>query len=75
MRMVGFAACRYWLHPQRFKTELCQFGPKCNRTVCFYAHSMDDLRVSVQDRLFLVIHFSCICGHASAVLTWLQCSA
>jgi hypothetical protein len=38
--------CRYWLHPQRFKTELCQFRTNCHRPVCFFGHSADELRVS-----------------------------
>jgi hypothetical protein len=43
--------CRYWLHPQRFRTEMCQFGAKCNRPVCFCAHFASELRVSTSEGL------------------------
>ena len=33
-----------WLHPSRFRTGMCAFGPKCSRTVCFFAHSAAELR-------------------------------
>lgn len=35
----------YWLHPSRYRTQLCQNGAKCKRGVCFFAHSVSDLRV------------------------------
>lgn len=28
----------YWLHPKRYKTELCLFRANCDRPVCFFAH-------------------------------------
>lgn len=34
----------YWLHPSRFKTELCKQGPGCNRKVCFFAHQPEEVR-------------------------------
>ncbi|TYH08110.1 hypothetical protein E1A91_A08G271800v1 [Gossypium mustelinum] len=34
-----------WLHPARYRTELCKDGPGCKRKVCFFAHSLDQLRV------------------------------
>ncbi|GBF97181.1 hypothetical protein Rsub_10042 [Raphidocelis subcapitata] len=34
----------FYLHPDRWRTEVCQFGAACNRTVCFFAHSMEQLR-------------------------------
>ncbi|KAF8058885.1 zinc finger CCCH domain-containing protein 67 [Scenedesmus sp. PABB004] len=34
----------YWLHPQRYRTELCSFGSNCERPVCFFAHTIDELR-------------------------------
>jgi hypothetical protein len=58
--MCGFTTCRYWLHPQRFKTELCQFGAKCNRSVCFYAHSMTDLRVSLLCMIIFAVLPCCV---------------
>ncbi|GAB4815716.1 hypothetical protein N2152v2_002762 [Parachlorella kessleri] len=44
-------ACTYahgvfecWLHPARYRTQLCKEGALCKRSVCFFAHSMDELR-------------------------------
>lgn len=34
----------YWLHPSRYRTALCQNGVNCRRSVCFFAHSVSDLR-------------------------------
>ncbi|WIA14692.1 hypothetical protein OEZ85_003190 [Tetradesmus obliquus] len=34
----------YWLHPMRFRTEMCMFRSKCDRPVCFFAHSRQELR-------------------------------
>eukprot|EP00775_Hariotina_reticulata_P007487 gene7487-7696_t len=34
----------FWLHPDRFKTFLCERGNQCNRPVCFFAHSPSELR-------------------------------
>jgi hypothetical protein len=34
----------YWLHPQRYRTEMCQFGAACTRPVCFFAHGEHQLR-------------------------------
>jgi hypothetical protein len=28
----------YWLHPTRFRTQMCKKGNQCNRTLCFFAH-------------------------------------
>ena len=33
-----------WLHPARYRTQLCKEGALCKRSVCFFAHSMDELR-------------------------------
>ncbi|KDD73091.1 hypothetical protein H632_c2546p0, partial [Helicosporidium sp. ATCC 50920] len=35
----------YWLHPTRYRTQLCNDGPGCRRAICFFAHSLDQLRV------------------------------
>lgn len=44
-------ACSYshgvyecWLHPAKYRTQLCKEGPNCRRPVCFFAHSVLDLR-------------------------------
>ena len=33
-----------WLHPAKYRTQLCKEGPSCRRPVCFFAHSVSDLR-------------------------------
>ncbi|GBF98295.1 hypothetical protein Rsub_10958 [Raphidocelis subcapitata] len=35
----------HWLHPALYRTRLCASGTACNRAVCFFAHSTDELRV------------------------------
>ena len=30
--------------PRRYRTPLCKAGPECGRPVCFFAHSMEELR-------------------------------
>ncbi|KAF8066266.1 SULTR2 [Scenedesmus sp. PABB004] len=35
----------YWMHPARFRAQLCSFGTECNRRICFFAHTQDQLRV------------------------------
>jgi hypothetical protein len=35
----------YWLHPTRYRTQLCNDGPMCRRGICFFAHSLEELRV------------------------------
>mmetsp|Transcript_39590 Transcript_39590/g.112267 ORF Transcript_39590/g.112267 Transcript_39590/m.112267 type:complete len:467 (+) Transcript_39590:196-1596(+) len=44
-------ACSYshnvfeaWLHPQKYRTQLCKKGSLCDRDVCFFAHSEAELR-------------------------------
>lgn len=39
----------HWLHPSRYKTRLCSFGPNCNRPICFFAHSANELRSAAAD--------------------------
>ncbi|WIA09434.1 hypothetical protein OEZ85_008839 [Tetradesmus obliquus] len=34
------------LHPERYKTTLCNLGGKCDRDICFFAHSEKDLRTA-----------------------------
>ncbi|KAK9831241.1 hypothetical protein WJX74_008990 [Apatococcus lobatus] len=35
-----------WLHPSRYRTQLCKDGTKCTRDVCFFAHNLRELRTS-----------------------------
>lgn len=44
-------ACEYahgvfecWLHPARYRTQVCKDGRGCTRRVCFFAHSTEQLR-------------------------------
>ncbi|DBA74465.1 TPA: hypothetical protein ACH3X2_000930 [Trebouxia sp. C0005] len=44
-------ACTYshgvyecWLHPAKYRTQLCKDGAQCRRPVCFFAHSVSELR-------------------------------
>lgn len=38
-----------WLHPCKYRTQLCKDGEACRRPVCFFAHSQRDLRQAVTD--------------------------
>jgi len=33
-----------WLHPSRYRTQMCKDAPHCTRRVCFFAHSHSELR-------------------------------
>ncbi|XP_018632607.1 zinc finger CCCH domain-containing protein 30-like [Nicotiana tomentosiformis] len=33
-----------WLHPAQYRTRLCKDGTDCNRRVCFFAHTQEELR-------------------------------
>jgi len=33
-----------WLHPTRYRVQMCKDGPNCTRKVCFFAHSPEELR-------------------------------
>ncbi|KAK4774806.1 hypothetical protein SAY86_009741 [Trapa natans] len=34
-----------WLHPARYRTQLCKDGMSCGRRVCFFAHTPEQLRL------------------------------
>ncbi|XP_054819793.1 zinc finger CCCH domain-containing protein 20-like [Prosopis cineraria] len=34
-----------WLHPSRYRTQLCKDATNCRRRVCFFAHTPDQLRI------------------------------
>ena len=34
-----------WLHPARYRTQLCSYGMDCKRGICFFAHHPGELRV------------------------------
>ncbi|GMH00046.1 hypothetical protein Nepgr_001885 [Nepenthes gracilis] len=33
-----------WLHPAQYRTRLCKDGTSCERRVCFFAHTQEELR-------------------------------
>ncbi|KAA8517048.1 hypothetical protein F0562_017134 [Nyssa sinensis] len=33
-----------WLHPAQYRTRICKDGTSCNRRVCFFAHTPEELR-------------------------------
>ncbi|CAK7342522.1 unnamed protein product [Dovyalis caffra] len=33
-----------WLHPAQYRTRLCKDGTNCMRRVCFFAHTVEELR-------------------------------
>ncbi|KAF6257256.1 hypothetical protein COO60DRAFT_25223 [Scenedesmus sp. NREL 46B-D3] len=35
----------FHLHPKRFRTQMCQHGAACTRPLCFFAHTLEELRV------------------------------
>jgi hypothetical protein len=35
----------YWLHPTRYRTQLCKDLGHCKRDICFFAHRTEELRV------------------------------
>ena len=35
-----------WLHPSRYRTQLCKDGRTCPRRVCFFAHCPSELRAA-----------------------------
>ncbi|KAK1377685.1 zinc finger CCCH domain-containing protein 20 [Heracleum sosnowskyi] len=34
-----------WLHPARYRTQVCKDGQGCRRRVCFFAHTPEEVRV------------------------------
>ncbi|KAM3281905.1 zinc finger CCCH domain-containing protein 24-like [Capsicum chacoense] len=38
----------YWLHPAKYKTHLCYAGTACDRQVCFFAHTLKELRLETK---------------------------
>jgi hypothetical protein len=41
----------YWLHPTRYRTQLCNDGTACNRKICFFAHTPEELRSDAEKPL------------------------
>eukprot|EP00884_Botryococcus_braunii_P020882 jgi/Botrbrau1/7478/Bobra.0095s0016.1 len=38
-----------WLHPARYRTQMCTDGKSCNRRVCFFAHDESEIRTQPVD--------------------------
>ncbi|KAG1678152.1 hypothetical protein FOA52_016088 [Chlamydomonas sp. UWO 241] len=38
-----------WMHPSKYRTQLCKEAGNCSRTVCFFAHSLSELRMQGTD--------------------------
>jgi hypothetical protein len=45
--MYAHGVFECWLHPSRYRTQLCTDGTACNRRVCFFAHRECELRKPV----------------------------
>ncbi|KAK9724416.1 hypothetical protein RND81_05G070400 [Saponaria officinalis] len=41
----------YWLHPAKYRTQICNTGANCTRRVCFFAHKLDELRIEPTIRI------------------------
>lgn len=46
----------YWLHPARYRTRACNAGRFCQRKVCFFAHSPEELRPDTKQKFNLNAH-------------------
>ncbi|KAL5810721.1 hypothetical protein ACOSQ4_027289 [Xanthoceras sorbifolium] len=44
----------YWLHPARYRTRVCNAGHLCQRKVCFFAHTAEQLRPETRHRCHFV---------------------
>ncbi|KAF5183243.1 Zinc finger ccch domain-containing protein [Thalictrum thalictroides] len=58
-------ACEYahgvfecWLHPARYRTQWCKDGTSCCRSVCFFAHTYEQLRLTAESPYLLSPHSS-----------------
>jgi hypothetical protein len=40
-----------WLHPARYRTQMCTDGVNCRRRVCFFAHADSELRQPEEDNV------------------------
>lgn len=38
----------YWLHPSRYRTQMCKDGAGCTRRICFFAHAPQELRTNAK---------------------------
>ncbi|OAY75549.1 Zinc finger CCCH domain-containing protein 23 [Ananas comosus] len=50
-----------WLHPARYRTQPCKDGTACRRPVCFFAHTLAQLRFPLPLPLPLPPHHTACC--------------
>ncbi|KAG9452165.1 hypothetical protein H6P81_005069 [Aristolochia fimbriata] len=50
----------FWLHPARYRTRACKAGRYCQRKVCFFAHTPEQLRSGTK--------YVCHCAAAAAAM-------
>ncbi|KAL2550744.1 Zinc finger CCCH domain-containing protein 2 [Forsythia ovata] len=55
-----------WLHPMRYRTEACKDGKNCKRKVCFFAHSIKQLRI-LSDNSSPPLNSPC-CAHCHTMI-------
>lgn len=46
----------YWLHPARYRTRACNAGRFCQRKVCFFAHTPEQLRSETKQKFHFNAH-------------------
>ncbi|XP_075524557.1 zinc finger CCCH domain-containing protein 54 [Primulina tabacum] len=42
--VFAHGAFEHWLHPDKYRTRMCNARAFCTRRVCFFAHSVQELR-------------------------------
>uniref|UniRef100_A0A3Q7GJH4 AtC3H23-like CCCH zinc finger domain-containing protein n=1 Tax=Solanum lycopersicum TaxID=4081 RepID=A0A3Q7GJH4_SOLLC len=47
----------YSLHPTKYRTILCQAGMSCNRPICFFAHTLKELRPETKYNWYYVYQY------------------
>ncbi|KAJ6426328.1 hypothetical protein OIU84_022023 [Salix udensis] len=57
----------YWLHPSRYRTRACNAGRFCQRKVCFFAHTPEQLRTQNKHTCPLVYRAR-MNGHENGIL-------
>ncbi|KAJ6714225.1 UNKEMPT FAMILY MEMBER [Salix viminalis] len=57
----------YWLHPSRYRTRACNAGRFCQRKVCFFAHTPEQLR-SQNKHTCPLVYRARMNGHENGIL-------
>ncbi|MEW5314006.1 MAG: hypothetical protein WDW38_005535 [Sanguina aurantia] len=67
--MLAHNVFEYWMHPMRYRTQLCSFGISCRRPVCFFAHTPSEIRIVELDALTAMLQMEQLdCGFDSHAL-------